>query len=73
VRNEEFAHTLARVLHRPSFLRTPMLPLRMRYGAELVDTVLLVSQRVVPAALEATGFAFKYPVLEPALEAVLRL
>jgi uncharacterized protein (TIGR01777 family) len=73
VTNQEFAHTLGRVLHRPTFLPTPMLPLRARYGRDLVDTLLLVSQRVKPAALEAIGFAFRYPVLEPALDAILRL
>ena len=73
VTNKEFAATLARVLHRPSVLPTPMLPLKLRYGSELVETLLLVSQRVVPAALEASGFQFRYPVLEPALDAILRL
>lgn len=73
VTNQEFAQTLGRVLRRPTFLPTPMLPLRVRYGAELVNTLLLVSQRVSPSALETNGFAFRYPVLEPALDAILRL
>jgi uncharacterized protein (TIGR01777 family) len=71
VTNDEFAHTLARVLHRPAVLPTPLLPLKLRYGAELVESLLLVSQRVVPAKLEARGFNFQAPVLEPALEAIL--
>jgi uncharacterized protein (TIGR01777 family) len=73
VTNQEFAHTLGRVLHRPTVLPTPLFPLKLRYGAELVETLLLVSQRVQPVALEANGFSFRYPVLEPALEAMLRL
>jgi uncharacterized protein (TIGR01777 family) len=73
VTNSDFAHTLARVLHRPAFLPTPLFALKARYGAELVETLLLVSQRVVPSRLEAAGYKFHYPVLEPALEAVLRL
>jgi uncharacterized protein len=73
VTNEEFAHTLARVLHRPSFLPTPMFPLKARFGAELVETLLLFSQRVRPEALEKSGFNFRYPVLEPALQAIARL
>jgi hypothetical protein len=72
VTNHEFAQTLGRVLHRPAVLPTPMLPLKLRFGPELVETLLLVSQRVVPAELEANGFAFRFPVLEPALEAILR-
>ncbi len=73
VTNQEFAHTLGRVLHRPTILPTPLLPLRLRYGAELVNALLLASQRATPSVLEANGFAFRYPVLEPALEAILRL
>jgi uncharacterized protein (TIGR01777 family) len=73
VTNQEFAHTLGRVLHRPTVLPTPMLPLKIRYGRELVETLLMVSQRVEPAALGDAGFSFRYPVLEPALEAVMRL
>jgi len=72
VTNEEFAHTLAQVLHRPAVLPTPLLPLKLRYGSELVETLLLVSQRVLPTRLEANGFSFRNPVLEPALTAILR-
>jgi uncharacterized protein len=71
VTNDEFAHTLARVLHRPAVLPTPLLPLKLRFGGELVESLLLVSQRVVPAKLEARGFNFRAPVLEPALDAIL--
>ncbi len=72
VTNHEFMRTLGRVLHRPAILPTPMLPLKLRFGPELVETLLLVSQRVQPVELEAHGFAFRFPVLEPALEAILR-
>jgi uncharacterized protein (TIGR01777 family) len=72
VPNEEFAHTLGRALHRPTVLPTPMLPLKVRYGAELVESLLLVSQRVLPNELEANGFGFTYPVLDAAFEAILR-
>ena len=50
-----------------------MLPLKMRYGRELVESLLLASQRVIPARLEAIGLPFRYPVLEPALEAILQV
>ena len=46
VTNAEFAHTLGQVLHRPTVLPTPMLPLKLRFGAELVESLLLGSQRV---------------------------
>jgi NAD dependent epimerase/dehydratase family enzyme len=72
VTNADFARALGRVLHRPTVLPTPMLPLKLRYGGELVVSLLLPGQRVKPARLEAISFGFKYPVLEPALEQILR-
>jgi uncharacterized protein (TIGR01777 family) len=72
VTNAEFAQTLAHVLHRPSFLPTPLAALKIRYGSELVDSLLLVSQRVIPSQLEAHGFAFRQPQLESALTTILR-
>jgi uncharacterized protein len=73
VTNADFAHALGRVLHRPTRLPTPMLPLKVRFGRELVESLLLASQRVIPARLEAIGLPFRYPVLEPALEAILQV
>jgi uncharacterized protein len=72
VTNAEFAQTLGRVLRRPTVLPTPMFPLKLRYGSELVESLLLASQRVMPARLGALAFPFRYPVLTPALEAILR-
>jgi uncharacterized protein (TIGR01777 family) len=72
VTNAEFAHALGRVLHRPTLLPTPMFPLKLRFGAELVDSLLLAGQRVAPTRLAALAFPFRYPVLTPALEAILR-
>lgn len=71
VTNAEFTKTLGRVLHRPTVLPTPLLGLKMVYGAELVNALLLVSQRVLPARLEGSGFAFEHPTLEDALRAQL--
>jgi NAD dependent epimerase/dehydratase family enzyme len=71
VTNAEFAHTLGQVLHRPTVLPTPLLPLKLRYGTELVESLLLASQRVAPAQLEAVNFPFRFPVLETALQHVV--
>ena len=46
VTNADFARTLGHVLHRPTIFPTPMLPLKLRFGAELVESLLLASQRV---------------------------
>jgi uncharacterized protein (TIGR01777 family) len=71
VPNREFTKTLGKVLHRPTLLPTPLAPLKVLYGGELVESLLLYSQRVQPAVLEATGYAFTHPTLEGALRAVL--
>jgi len=72
VTNLEFTKTLGDVLGRPTVLPTPLLPLKLLYGAELVESLLLFSQRVMPARLEASGFTFAQPVLDGALRSVLR-
>lgn len=69
--NATFTRALARVLGRPAFLAAPPFALRMILGAEMADSTLLVSQRVVPAAALASGFAFRAPSLETALPRAL--
>ena len=71
VTDAEFAATLARVLHRPAKIPTPMLPLKVIYGGELVQHLLLDGQRAFPEKLLASGFTFAHPDLETALRAVL--
>lgn len=71
VTNADFTKTLGRVLHRPTAIPTPLVPLRARYGTELVQHLLLEGQRALPAALESSGFTFAHPTLEDGLRAVL--
>jgi uncharacterized protein (TIGR01777 family) len=71
VTNSEFTKALGAAVHRPTLLPTPLAPLKVIYGAELVQRVLVEGQRVLPAALEASGYAFRHPTLEAALDAVL--
>lgn len=68
VRNSEFTAALARTLHRPAVLAMPAFALRLGFG-EMADGVLLASQRVRPAALQAAGFAYDHPALDAALQA----
>ena len=72
VTNAEFTRTLARVLHRPAVLPTPLLPLKALYGEELVAHLLLASQHVLPQRLTASRFSFEHPTLEAALRAQVR-
>jgi uncharacterized protein (TIGR01777 family) len=69
VTNAEFTRTLARVLRRPAVFRVPGFALRLARG-EMADLA-LAGQRAVPRALEALGFRFRFPALEPALRDLL--
>ena len=70
VTNAEFTATLARVLHRPAVLHIPGFGPRLVLG-EAADELLFVSQRARPARLQATGYRFQFPELEPALRHTL--
>jgi uncharacterized protein (TIGR01777 family) len=71
VRNEEFTKTLGRALRRPTILPTPMFVVRAMLGAEAAREAVRYDLRVLPARLQAEGFEFRYPTLEPALAAAL--
>ncbi len=71
VTNAEFTSTLARVVKRPAFLPIPPFAPKAILGAELADALLFTGQRVIPAALNASGYQFAHPTLEVALRALL--
>jgi uncharacterized protein (TIGR01777 family) len=64
--NREFARALGAVMHRPALLPAPAFAIRLIKGA-MADEMILSSQRVVPAKLQAHGFAFHWKELGPAL------
>jgi uncharacterized protein len=70
VTNAEFTATLARILRRPAFLHVPAFAPRLVLG-QAADELLFVSQRARPARLQATGYRFQFPELEPALRQTL--
>jgi uncharacterized protein len=65
VTNAEFTRALAKAIHRPAILPVPPFALKMLFGE--MASMMLASQRVLPAAAHAAGFRFRYPQLEPAL------
>lgn len=65
VTNADFTRALAAALHRPALVPVPALALRLSLGE--MSGLLLGGQRVLPARLEATGFAFAAPTLEACL------
>jgi uncharacterized protein len=66
--NRDFTHELASALHRRAFLKVPSLALRAALGREMADELLLVSQRVLPQRLLASGFVFQCPDASSALK-----
>jgi uncharacterized protein (TIGR01777 family) len=70
VTNREFGRALGRVLRRPAVAPLPAFAARLAFG-EMADALLLASARVVPGVLQATGYPFRHPNLEPALRHLL--
>ena len=67
VTNAELTTALGEVLHRPTLLVAPALPLRLVAG-DLADQV-LGSLRLVPEALTDAGYSFQHPDVRSALTA----
>ena len=70
VTGTEFANTLGAVLHRPAKLPVPAFGPKLLLGAELADALLFTGQRVLPTALQRSGYSFLHPTLTGALQAV---
>jgi len=70
VTNAEFTRSLGTVLGRPAVLPVPTFALELLFG-EMAGEALLGSQRVLPRRLEETGYAFRDPLLLPALRRLL--
>jgi uncharacterized protein (TIGR01777 family) len=71
VTNREFTDVLGDVLQRPTLLPVPAFGPKLVVGADLAQSLLFDSARVVPTALTAGGFEFSHPELEGALRSVL--
>lgn len=69
--NREFTRVLAKTLHRPAIFPAPAFALRLALG-EMADSLLLVSQKVVPSRLVDSGYRFQQPDLAEALAAALQ-
>jgi uncharacterized protein len=71
VTNAAFTKALAGALHRPAVLPVPAPALRLLLGKEMAHELLMVSLRVMPHRLAASGFQFRDPDLDGALRRVL--
>jgi uncharacterized protein (TIGR01777 family) len=72
VTNAVFAKALGRALHRPAAVPVPAFGPRLLLGREMADSLLFVSQRVLPEVLASNGFPFAHPDLDDALAAIYR-
>jgi uncharacterized protein (TIGR01777 family) len=70
VTNLQFVKALGGALHRPTVFPLPAFAVKTAFG-EMGETVLLESQRGLPARLLGAGFAFSYPELGAALQRAL--
>ncbi|HEY2636058.1 MAG TPA: TIGR01777 family oxidoreductase [Solirubrobacteraceae bacterium] len=71
VTNAEYTRVLGAAVGRPTLLHVPTFALSIALGADMARETVLVSQRVRPVRLEATGYSFLHPELPAALAAAL--
>ena len=69
VTNSQFTQKLAHALHRPAFLPIPKAAMTLMMGE--MAQFLFTSLRVLPKKAEQSGFAFTYPQVETALQAIV--
>ncbi|MBT0730023.1 TIGR01777 family oxidoreductase [Rosenbergiella nectarea] len=70
VRNQQFSIQLAKVLHRPCFMRVPAALVRCLMGESAV--LVLGGQQAVPQRLIEAGYQFRYSTLQSALTEVVK-
>ncbi|MDJ0694767.1 TIGR01777 family oxidoreductase [Mastigocoleus sp. MO_188.B34] len=70
VRMSQFCDTMGEVMNRPSWLPVPGFALEALLGE--AATVVLQGQKVVPKRTLESGFEYKYPKLQTALEGILK-
>ncbi len=71
ITNADFTRALGEALHRPTLLPMPEFAVKLIFG-EMGESLLLGSQRVIPAKLQASGYNFRYREIGEALRAMLK-
>lgn len=69
--NTDFTKVLALVLRRPAFFPVPEFALRLAFGKQAAEEMLIASQRIAPGKLKASGYSFRFEDLRHALENLL--
>ena len=68
VRNADYTKALGRALRRPTLVPVPRFAPGLLLGRELAAALLGASQRVVPERLTASGYRFRHPAIDEALQ-----
>ena len=68
--NQEFVAALGRALGRPARIPLPAGAIKLLFG-EMGEVTLLSSARVLPSALQDSGYVFRHPHLPGALRFLL--
>jgi len=71
VQNDTFGRTLGKVMRRPHWMPVPAPMLRLLFGD--MAQLLTEGQRVLPQRALRAGFAYRYPDLESALQALIKV
>jgi hypothetical protein len=71
ITNAGFTKVLGRVLKRPTLFPVPAFGPKLLLGGELADALLFTGQRVLPKALQASGYQFRHTDLDEALTDLL--
>ena len=71
VTNKAFTAALGSAVNRPTFLPIPRFGPKLLLGAEMAEELLFYSQRIMPAQLQDSGYAFTHPTIGEAFGAVL--
>ena len=72
VKQKDFAKALGLALNRPTFMPMPAALVRLVFGREMADELLLGGQNVTPKRLLEAGFQFKHPDLTTYLKEHLK-
>ncbi|MBI4429789.1 MAG: TIGR01777 family protein [Ignavibacteriales bacterium] len=67
---KDFCSALGKAMHRPSWAPVPGFALKILVG-EMAGPLLLGGQKVIPKKLQESGYVFKFPRLESALEDIM--
>jgi hypothetical protein len=70
IQNKDLSRLFAKILRRPSWIRTPAWAIRLALGE--MGTTILSSQRCIPARLKTEGYEFKFPDPEEAIRESLQ-